>query len=250
MGYNLRKTLVILNILCLGFVLIGVVAAQGSDQSNQSETYGAYQGAPTPVVGQPTQTTMVSTPTQGLVTTVPTQSGSVTVQKSVTSVVTGKPVVQLGSVGRTSSTVSSSTITAVYSTQAPPAVQQNVLVPYNVQTAPPTAVYFSGTYMPWASFNQVFPASSPALWVASSAGWSWYATCPVGGWVQDLMYVPYTGTMKLYEFYPDGTVKLYSYGFATPGYKYIWFYADTPGRHITLFTIFDKPSNYITIDVA
>jgi hypothetical protein len=55
--------------------------------------------------------------------------------------------------------------------------------------------------------------------------------------------------MKLYEFYPDGSIKLYSYGFATPGYKYIWFYADTPGRHVTLFTIFDKPSNYITIDV-
>jgi hypothetical protein len=89
----------------------------------------------------------------------------------------------------------------------------------------------------------------PALWVASSVGWSWDATCPVGGWIQNLMYVPYTGTMKLYEFYPDGSIKLYSYGFTTPGYKYIWFYADTPGRHLTLFTIFDKPSNYITIDV-
>ena len=63
------------------------------------------------------------------------------------------------------------------------------------------------------------------------------------------MYVPYTGTMKLYEFYPDGSIKLYSYGFATPGYKYNWFYPDPPGRHITLFTVFDKPSNYITIDV-
>jgi hypothetical protein len=92
--------------------------------------------------------------------------------------------------------------------------------------------------MPWASFNQVFPAKSPALWVASSVGWSWDATCPVGGWIQNLMYVPYTGTMKLYEFYPDGSIKLYSYG------------ADTPGRHMTLFTVFDKPSNYIIIDVV
>lgn len=241
MGFNLRKALLTLSILCLGFVLTGIVVAD--DQSGQGETYGAYPGAPTPVIGQPTQTTPVMT-------TVPAQSGSVTVQKSVTSVTNGKPVVQLGTGGRTSSTVSSSTVTAVYSTQAPPATQQNVLMSYNVQTAPPAAVYFSGTYMPWTSFNQVFPTNTPALWVASSAGWSWYATCPVGGWVQDLMYVPYTGTMKLYEFYPDGTVKLYSYGFATPGYYYIWFYADTPGRHITLFTIYDKPSNYITIDVA
>jgi hypothetical protein len=241
MVFNLPKELLALSVLCLGFALIGTVVA---DDQSSNETYGAYPGAPTSVVGQPTQTPL------GLATPVPAQSGSVMVQKSVTSVTNGKPVIQLGNGGRTSSTVSSSTVTAVYSTQAPPATQQNVLMSYNVQTAPPTAVYFSGTYMPWTSFYQVFPANAPALWVASSAGWSWYATCPVGGWVQDLMYVPYTGTMKLYEFYPDGTVKLYSYGFATPGYKYIWFYADTPGRHITLFTIYDKPSNYITIDVA
>ncbi|MFZ2472627.1 MAG: hypothetical protein WAW52_11895 [Methanothrix sp.] len=199
-------------------------------------TYGAYPGSPTSVVGQPTQTTTAP----GITTTV--------VENSVTSVQTGKPVIQLGTGGRTSSTVSS-TIKAVYTTQAPPATQQSVLLPYSVQNAPPTAVYYSGTFMPWTSFYQIFPANSPALWVASYAGWSWDANCPVGGWIQNLMYVPYTGTMKLYEFYPDGSIKLYSYGFATPGYKYIWFYADTPGRHITLFTIFDKPSNYITIDV-
>jgi hypothetical protein len=227
MRLNLLKALLLLSILCLCMVLAGIVSAEG-DQGDG--TYGAYPGAPISVVGQPTpgQTTVV--------------------EKSVTSIQTGKPVIQLGSVGRTSSTVSS-TITATYTNQAPPATQQSVLLPYSVQTAPPTAVYYSGTFMPWASFNQIFPAKSPALWVASSAGWSWDARCPVGGWIQNLMYVPYTGTMKLYEFYPDGSIKLYSYGFATPGYKYIWFYADTPGRHITLFTIFDKPSNYISIDV-
>ncbi len=63
------------------------------------------------------------------------------------------------------------------------------------------------------------------------------------------LYVPYTGTMKHYEFYPDDSIKLYSYGFATPGYKYIWSYADTPGRHVTLFPIINRPSNYVTIDV-
>jgi hypothetical protein len=104
--------------------------------------------------------------------------------------------------------------------------------------------------MPWTSFYQVFPANSPALWVSSSAGWSWYATCPVGSWVQVLMYVPVTGTMKLYDLYPDGTTKYYSYGFAAPGYKYRWFNANMPGRYITMLTIADIPSNYITIDVA
>jgi len=240
MRFNLRKALLLLSIFCLGIALTGIVLAE---DSQSGETYGAYPGAPQSVAGQPTPTTLVTTTTPGPTTTV--------VEKAVTSTVrTGNPVIQLGSVGRTASTVSSSTITATYTTQAPPVTQQKVLLNYNVQTAPPTAVYYSGTFMPWTSFYQVFSAKSPALWVASSAGWSWYATCPVGGWIQNLMYVPNTGTMKLYEFYPDGSIKLYSYGFATPGYKYIWFYADTPGRHITLFTIFDKPSNYITIDVA
>jgi hypothetical protein len=144
----------------------------------------------------------------------------------------------------------SGAVTAVYYAQAPPVAQQNVLLTYNIQTAPPTAVYYSGAYMPWTSFYQVFPANSPALWVSSSAGWSWYATCPVGSWVQVLMYVPVTGTMKLYDLYPDGTTKYYSYGFTTPGYKYRWFNANMPGRYITMLTIADIPSNYITIDVA
>jgi len=104
--------------------------------------------------------------------------------------------------------------------------------------------------MPWTSFYQVFPANSPALWIASNVGWSWYATGPVGGWMQELMYVPVTGTMKVYDLYPDGTTRYYSYGFASPGYKLRWFRADTPGRYMTMLTIADIPSNYIIIDVA
>jgi hypothetical protein len=235
MKFSLHKALLLPSILCLFIALAGIALVEGD------ETYGAYPGAPQSVTG-PTQATAVTATTPGTTTTV--------VENTVTETVkTEKPGIQLGSVGQTSNTVSSSTITATYTTQAPPVTQQKVLLNYDVQTAPPTAVYYSGTFMPWPSFSQVFPANLPALWVASSAGWSWYASCPVGGWVQNLMYVPYTGTMKLYEFYPDGSIKLYSYGFTTPGYKYIWFYADTPGRHLTLFTVYDKPSNYITIDV-
>jgi len=239
MRFNLHKALLLPSILCLFIALIGVALADGGNE----ETYGAYPTAPQSVSGQPVQSAVASTTVPGATTTV--------VEKSTTSSVqTGKPVIQLGSVGKPSNTVTSSTVTATYTTQAPPTSQQNVLLNYDVQAATPTAVYYSGTFMPWTSFSQAFPSNLPALWVTSSAGWSWYATCPTGGWIQNLMYVPYTGTMKLYEFYPDGTIKLYSYGFTSPGYKYIWFYADTPGRHVTLFTIYDKPSNYITIDVT
>jgi hypothetical protein len=223
------KPVFVLCILCLGLLLTGVVAAE-------DQTYGAYPGAPTQVP-TPAPTT---TPTTA--TAYPTQPTTVTTT----------PVMQPGPIVTTNPVTTSnpSTVTAVYYTQAPPVVQQNVLLTYDIQTAPPMAVYYSGSYMPWTSFYQVFPANSPALWITSSAGWSWYATCPIGGWVQELMYVPVTGTMKVYDLYPDGTTKYYSYGFATPGYKYRWFRVDTPGRYITMLTIADIPSNYITIDAA
>jgi len=226
MKFKFQRALQLLGVLCL---LVGISLAE--------DYYGAYPGSPTSATGL---------------------SNSVTVEKSVTSVQTqtaqsGKAVVALGSIGRASSTSTNSTVstvTATYTTQAPSATQQNTLLSYNVQTSSQSAIYYSGTYLPWNIFNQTYPANTPGLWVASNAGWSWYARCPAGGWVQNLMYVPFTGTMKLYEFYPDGSVKLYSYGFTSPGYKYIWFYADTVGRHVALFTVYDKPSNYITIDVT
>jgi hypothetical protein len=232
------KPLLVLCMLCLGLLLTGVVMAE--------DTYEAYPFAPnqvptttpdqasTPVTAQPTINNAYPTPTTA-VTPTPTMPPGATTGPIVTNPAT---------------TSGPSAVTAVYYTQAPPVAQQNVLLTYNIQTAPPTAVYYSGQYMPWTSFYQVFPANSPALWVSSSAGWSWYATCPVGGWVQVLMYVPVTGTMKLYDLYPDGTTKYYSFGFAAPGYKYRWFNANMPGRYITMLTIADIPSNYITIDVA
>ncbi len=238
MRLSLRKAFVLLSILCLGAVQLGAIAAEDqSGSSSSSETYGAYPGAPTSATGQPA---VVGAYPSGPTAAYPTHP------EPTTPISAGQPAAsQIGAAGP----ANTGAATAIYSTQAPPATQQRALLSYDVQAVPPTTVYYSGSFMDWATFYQRFPRNSPALWVASSAGWSWYATCPLGGWIRDLMYVPYTGTMKLYEFYPDGSVKLYSYGFATPGYKYIWFYADTPGRHLTLFTIFDKPSNYITIDV-
>jgi hypothetical protein len=237
---NIRlKPSLVLCILCFGLLLTGVAMAE-----DQSETYGAYPGAPSQV---PTPTPTPA-PIMGQMTIpniYPTQPTTITATPTMQTVANTGTIVT-----NPATTRSPSTVTAVYYTQAPPAAQQNVLLTYNVQTTPPAAVYYSGSYMPWTSFYQVFSANSPALWISSSVGWSWYATSPVGGWVQELMYVPVTGTMKLYDLYPDGTTKYYSYGFATPGYKYRWFHANMPGRYMTMLTITDIPSNYIIIDVA
>lgn len=221
------KQLLVLSVLCIVLLLTGAVAVEDNN------TYGAYPGTPTQV---PTPTPSPNTAVTQPQIAYPTQPADAATTSTVTS-----PVIPAGASG---------SATALYYAQAPPVAQQNVLLTYNIQTAPPAAVYYRGSYMPWTSFYQVFPATSPALWVSSSAGWSWYATCPVGSWVQVLMYVPVTGTMKTYDLYPDGNSRYDSYGFATPGYKYRWFNANAPGRYITMLTIADIPSNYITIDVA
>ncbi len=143
-----------------------------------------------------------------------------------------------------------STTGAYYSMVAPPAAERSVLLSYNVETAPPTAVYYMGSYMPWGSFAVTFPGTSPMFWISTPAGWSWYAVCPYRGWVRELMYIPTTGTLKVYEIYPRGTTRMYNYGWASPGYRYIWFYGDVPGRHIAIFTVSDRPSNAVTVDVV
>jgi hypothetical protein len=238
MRYSIQKGLLFLCILCLGISLSGIVAAQ-SDQ-----TYGAYPGEPTTATGQPTAT-VGAYPREPTPTSYPPTTPTTTIPTPTT------PTPSTGIVGAYPGTVSSAgTVTALYYPQAPPVAQQNVLLTYNVQTSPPTAVYYGGSFLPWVSFYQVFSANSPVLWLSSSAGWAWYATCPVGSWVQELIYVPATGTMKLYELNPDGTTRYQSYGFTSPGYKYRWFYAASPGRYIDMVTISDKPSNYLTIDVA
>lgn len=233
------KPLLVPCILCLGLLLTGMVVAQDEG------TYGAYPGAPTQVPTPIPTTTPLPVTTPTTVTPYPTQPATVTTTPVV------QPAANTGAtVANPVVTSNPSAVTAVYYTQAPPVAQQNTLLTYDIRMAPPATVYYSGSYIPWTSFYQVFPANSPALWIASSVGWSWYATCPVGGWMQELMYVPVTGTMKVYDLYPDGTTRYYSYGFATQGYKYRWFLADTPGRYLTMLTIADIPSNYITIDAA
>lgn len=144
---------------------------------------------------------------------------------------------------------SSALSAAAYATSAPPVDQQNALLSYDVAASPPSAVYYGGSLVPWTSFYPTFRGTTPLLWVLTRGGWNIYATCPLGGWARYLMYVPYAGSLKMYEIYPDSSVRFYNYGWSSRGYKYLWFIADTPGRHISFITLTDRPSNCVTIDV-
>ena len=143
-------------VLCLGIALIGIVSVG----EGQSDTYGAYPEKTTTASVQPTTSSAYSS-----------QSSSLpAVQTTVTQTKTTPAGVIAAYPGAPSST---GAVTAIYSTRAPPASQQKVLLSYNIQASPPSAVYYNETFMPWTSFYQIFPAKSPVLWMASSAGWSW-----------------------------------------------------------------------------
>ncbi len=134
--------------------------------------------------------------------------------------------------------------------QAPPSSQLKRLLRYDIESAGKTFIYYSGSYHPWKGFSGSFPKNAPLFWAATSQGWSWYASLPLGSWVQELMYIPESGTLKMYEIYPTGMTQRYVLGFPSSGYYYVWFYGDVPGKHITIFTVDDEPSNAVMIDVS
>jgi hypothetical protein len=147
-------------------------------------------------------------------------------------------------------TIQPSTIAPAAQTfQAPQATGQQEALTYNILANQPVAVFYAQAIQPWQTFVSIFPKNIPMFWVNTQAGWQWYATCPLGGWAQEIMFIPQTGSLGVYEVYPDRNTKYYDYGYATPGYHYIWFNGDTPGRH-TLFITVDKiPSNSVAFDV-
>jgi hypothetical protein len=72
---------------------------------------------------------------------------------------------------------------------------------------------------------------------------------PLGSWARELLYVPTASQISMLEIYPSGYVMKHDLGPVSPGYYYIWYYADTPGRHISLFALSNSVSNAVTIDV-
>jgi len=138
---------------------------------------------------------------------------------------------------------------ALYVSQTPVKTDLKGLMPFNGKVSPSTNVFYKGTYMGWNGFASQFPSTSAGLWIERSAGWSLYATMPLGGWSRELLYVPITSPIFMYEIYPGGFVMRYNLGVVQPGYYYLWYYADTPGRHIEVLGINSGYSNKVIVDV-
>lgn len=138
---------------------------------------------------------------------------------------------------------------AAYTNQSPPTMDLGKLQFINIAANEPMYIYYNGSYFGWNDFTATFPSSRPSMWIERAAGWSWYATLPLGGWTRELLYVPAPSPITLYELYPGDYVMGYDLGFVQPGYYYIWYYADTPGRHRTVLATSSGYSNTVIIDI-
>jgi hypothetical protein len=138
---------------------------------------------------------------------------------------------------------------AAYTKQVPPVTDLKKLMPSAVLKSPPRYMYYNGDYLAWNDFTTTFPANNPGLWIERAVSWTQYATLPWGGWTRELIYLPQASPVTMYEIYPSGYVLGYSLGLVQSGYYYIWYYADTPGRHRSLFATNNGYSNAVIIDV-
>jgi hypothetical protein len=128
--------------------------------------------------------------------------------------------------------------------------EKDVLLKYTAPNEENSLVYYHNIMLDWRTFVSSFPEDRPMFWVNTKGGWQWYSTCPLGGWLKEIMFIPKSGKLRMYETYPNQTVYYYDYGYATPGYHYIWFNGDTPGKHTQFITVDHIPSNVLFFDVS
>lgn len=236
--------------------LLGLLVSSASADDDQNPLAFASAGMPTDSASLVSDTGLTSATSYSFVSGFPSASSGFGASAGVPTnslsfaVSAGYPTASSGFGASAGIPTDSALSAAAYATTAPPVAEQNSLIAYDVAASPPTAVYYGGSLIPWASFYPSFRGTTPMLWVLTRGGWNIYATCPIGGWARYLMYIPYSGSLKMYEIYPDTSVRFYNYGWSSPGYKYLWFFADTPGRHISFITLTDRPSNCVTIDVS
>jgi hypothetical protein len=138
---------------------------------------------------------------------------------------------------------------AVFTEQAPPDADLKRLMPSSLLASPPGYMYYNGDYLAWSDFSAIFPGNKPGLWIERAVSWTFYATLPRGGWTRELIYVPQASPVTMYESYPGGYILGYNLGVVQPGYYYIWYYADTPGRHSSIFSTNAGYSNAVVVDV-
>lgn len=133
-----------------------------------------------------------------------------------------------------------------YFTMTPPAGME--VERYSVSGTP--VIYTSGPggkLIAGSHYETYFPGAS-SLWILGARSWTGYAVVPEGAYLRLLAYSPTGGWVTFYEITPAEKMvqkkrSLY------PGYSLLTFRAEVVGRYLLLFSVGEKISNAVVVDV-
>jgi len=91
-------------------------------------------------------------------------------------------------------------------------------------------------------------AGANGLWILGASSWTGYAIVPEGAYLRLLAYSSGGGWADFYEITPADRMVQKRYSLY-PGYSQLTFRADEVGRYVMLFSVDDKLSNAVVVDV-
>jgi hypothetical protein len=138
-----------------------------------------------------------------------------------------------------------------YRMEAGPAAQQ--AEQYSITGQQPSTLYVGGQQQMAIPYSQAQAYTTftggDALWIQGTSSWTQYAQVPQGSYLSLIATTSTGGNGYLYEIYPNNRLDKNSFYFYSP-YTRINFYADTIGQHVLLFTLNNRVSNGVIIDVT
>jgi len=99
-----------------------------------------------------------------------------------------------------------------------------------------------------SSAYQLAYAGANGLWILGASSWTGYAIVPEGAYLRLLAYSSGGGWADFYEITPANRMISRQYSLY-PGYSQLTFRADEVGRYVILFSVDDKMSNAVVVDV-
>lgn len=99
-----------------------------------------------------------------------------------------------------------------------------------------------------SSTYQLAYAGANGLWILGASSWTGYAIVPEGAYLKLLAYSSGGGWADFYEITPANRMVQRRYSLY-PGYSQLTFRADEVGRYVMLFSVDNKMSNAVVVDV-
>jgi hypothetical protein len=99
-----------------------------------------------------------------------------------------------------------------------------------------------------SSAYQLASSGASGLWILGTSSWTGYAIVPQGAYLRLLAHTAGGGWADLYTITPTSRLVQRSYNLY-PGYSLLTFHAEEVGRYVILFSVDDRMSNAVIVDV-